>query len=517
MRGTLTRRVVWLASAKGVAFALGFALPLILVRSLSQTEFGLYKQVFLLVNTAITILPLGFAMSAFYFLPRCGDRQGRVVFNIALFHLLVAGLASLALLLRPSLLEAIFGSRELVPYAPGLALLAFLAVAASFLEIIAVGNGEVALAARLIVVTYVSKTLLLVGAAWLVPTVEALITAATLHCLVQAGILFWYLESRFPRFWAAGDWQVMRAQLGYALPLGAAAILSMAQLDLHNYFVARSFDAATFAIYAVGCFQLPFLQIVAESVGGVMIPAVGRLQLEGERREIVELLARMVRMLAALYFPLYACLLVVGREFVTVLFTESYRGSWPIFAVNLTLIPLGILTSACDPVLRAYPAYTSILVRIRVALVAVLVLGLWSVTARHWLLGAIVVMVSVNAVDRVAVSLMLARVLKVTGRDLARFGDVAKLAAAAAVAGVIAAVVRLLVGAGGALVVLAASGAAFATVYVVSVWALGVVTVAERNALRRRALAFLVRLGLGRREPALADVGVRTGRARLEP
>src|SRR5207253_1466643 len=220
----------------------------------------------------------------------------------------------------------------------------------------------------------------------------------------------------------------MRAQLGYSLPLGAAAILSMAQLDLHNYFVARSFDAATFAIYAVGCFQLPFLQIVAESVGGVMIPAVGRLQLEGERREIVELLARMVRMLAALYFPLYACLLVVGREFVTVLFTESYRGSWPI----------------------------------------------------------------------VAVSLMLARVLKVTGRDLARFGDVAKLAAAAAVAGVIAAVVRLLVGAGGALVVLAASGAAFATVYVVSVWALGVVTVAERDALRRRVLAFLVRLGLGR-------------------
>ena len=112
---------------------------------------------------------------------------------------------------------------------------------------------------------------------------------------------------------------------------------------------------------------------------------------------------------------------------------------------------------------------------------------------------------------------MLARVLKVTGRDLARFGDVAKLAAAAAVAGVIAAVVRLLVGAGGALVVLAASGAAFATVYVVSVWALGVVTVAERDALRRRVLAFLVRLGLGRREPALADVGVRTGRARLEP
>ena len=71
MAGTLARRAAWLASAKALAFALGFALPLILVRTLSQTEFGIYKQVFLLLNTGMTILPLGFAMSAFYFLPRC--------------------------------------------------------------------------------------------------------------------------------------------------------------------------------------------------------------------------------------------------------------------------------------------------------------------------------------------------------------------------------------------------------------------------------------------------------------
>src|SRR5881409_1732780 len=411
MRATLARRVVWLASAKAVAFGLGFALPLILVRSLSQAEFGLYKQMFLLVNTAMTILPLGFAMSAFYFLPRCQDAPGRVAFNIALFHLIVGGLTGLALLACPGLLAMILGGHELVAHAHGLALLVFLAVATSVLEIVTVANGEVALAARLIVATYLVKTLLLLGAAWLAPSIEALITAATLNYLLQAALLAWYLGSRFPRFWTVADWPMMRAQLGYALPLGAAAMLSMAQLDLHSY-------------------------IVNDSVGAVMIPAVNRLQLENQPREIVRLVARMMRTLAALYFPLYAGLLVTGREFVTVLFTESYRGSWPIFAVNLTLIPLGILTSACDPVLRAYPAYTSILVRIRVALVAVLVLGLWSVTARHWLLGAIVVMVSVNAVDRVAVSLMLARVLKVTGRDLARFGDVAKLAAAAAVAGV---------------------------------------------------------------------------------
>jgi O-antigen/teichoic acid export membrane protein len=509
MRATLARRVIWLASAKALAFALGFALPLVLVRSLSQTEFGLYKQVFLLVNTAITILPLGFAMSAFYFLPRCESEPRRVAFNIVLFHSTIGGLAGAALLVRPALLEVVFGSHELVAHAQGLALLLFLAIATSVLEIVAVANGEVALAARLIVVTYLAKTLLLLGAALLAASIEALIAAAAVHYVLQGALLFWYLGSRFPRFWAARDWTLMRAQLGYALPLGVAAMLSMAQLDLHSYFVARSFDAATFAIYAVGCFQLPFLQIVNESVGAVMIPTVSRLQLENQPGEIVRLVARMMRKLAALYFPLYACLLVTGREFVTVLFTERYQGSWPIFAVNLTLIPLCILTAACDPVLRAYPAYTSVLVRIRVALVAVLVLGLWTVTARHWLLGAIVVMVGVGLIDRLTVSVMLARVLQVGWHDLALFRDVAKLAAAAGLAGLLAAGVRLLVAEAGPLAVLAASWTVLAVTYVVSVVVLGVPTAAERHAIRQRALAILLRVGLDRR-----GVGVRPG---LEP
>ena len=517
MRGTLARRVVWLASAKAVAFGLGFALPLILVRSLSQTEFGLYKQVFLLASTAITVLPFSFAMSAYYFLPRCADARGRVVFNIALFHLAVGGLAGLTLLAYPRLLEAIFHSHELVDHAHGLALLVFLVVATSILETVTIANGEIALAARLIVGTYLVKTLLLLAAAWLVPSIEALITAATLHYVLQAALLFWYLGSRFPRFWALADWPLMRAQLGYAVPLGAAATLSMAQLDLHSYFVARSFDAATFAIYAVGCFQLPFLYIVNESVGAVMIPAVSRLQLENQPGEIVRLVARMMRKLAALYFPLYACLLVVGREFVTVLFTERYRESWPIFAVNLTLIPICILTAACDPVLRAYPAYTALLVRIRIALVALLIVGLWAVTAHHWLLGAILVMVGVSVIDRLAVSVMLGRVLHVSRRDLPLFRDVAKLAAAAALGGVAAAVVRAVVAGAGPFAVLITGAAALGAVYVGSVVALGVATEDEREAIRRWASAMLLRVGFDRREPALGKVTVRRERTRYEP
>ena len=68
--GSLTVRAFWLMFAKALAFVLGFALPLLLVRRLNQFEFGLYKQVFLVVSTSITVLPLGFSLSAYYFLSR---------------------------------------------------------------------------------------------------------------------------------------------------------------------------------------------------------------------------------------------------------------------------------------------------------------------------------------------------------------------------------------------------------------------------------------------------------------
>jgi len=122
---SLTARTFWLIFAKMFSFAFGIALPLLLVRRLSQVEFGLYKQAFLIVGTAASILPLGFSMSAYYFLPRESENKGAIVLNILLFNLVVGSLAFLTLLLKPGLIEIIFNSRELVPYAPLIGLLIF--------------------------------------------------------------------------------------------------------------------------------------------------------------------------------------------------------------------------------------------------------------------------------------------------------------------------------------------------------------------------------------------------------
>jgi O-antigen/teichoic acid export membrane protein len=488
----LTVRAAWMMFAKTLAFVFSFALPLLLVRRLDQREFGLYKQVFLFVNTAFALLPLGVGMSAFYFLPRdeARARQQQIVFNILLFHLFISGAVLLSLVLRPQILSALSNSAEMTGYAPLVGLVVLTWVASSSLEMIAIARGELKLATLFVISAQFTKAIFLLVAAILFATIESLLYAAIIQGVLQTVILVVYLRARYGQFWRGFEWPVIGMQLAYALPLGFASVLYRALLELDNYFVSYSFGPAAYAIYAVGCFELPLLGLLSDSIASVMIPRVSLLQKAGDRREIAELVARMMRKLSAVLLPFYAFLIVMGREFILVLFTAQYIESWPIFAINLTLVPLAIITSAYDPVIRAFAEHRYFLLRLRVVLLLLFIAALWFGLTRFGLLGAVVSMVSVNVIDRLVTARKVKNILGVTRKDLVLVKDVGKLALAAAAAGLATALVRSLILGTRPLVMLIVGGCVFALTYLVAVWALGVLTTNERGMIQHRLSRF---------------------------
>ena len=484
-RLSLTVRTVWLVFGKTLAFAFSFALPLLLVRRLSQQDFGLYKQVFLVIGTAINILPLGFGMSAFYFLPR-GEKHGQIVLNVLLFNGVIGSLACAALIIRPGILAAVFNGSELAEFAPLIAVVILLWVTSSFLEIVAVAHQEPSLATIFIVCAQLSKTTLLLAAAVLTGSVRALLYAAAAQGILQTAILLVYLRSRFHGFWRRFDWETMKSQLSYALPLGIASVILQLQSDLDNYFVSHKFGAASYAVYAIGCFNLPLMMILSESVGSVMIPRVSQLQKVGGHREIIELVARMMRKLSAVYFPVYALLLLTGPQFITILFTSRYLASWPIFAINLTLVPLSIVTSGCDPVLRAYAEHRYYLIKVRIMALAVLVLCLWEGLRLFGMLGAISVVIGVSLIERVVTASKVASILKLRTADFRLFGDIGKLAVATLIAAAVTAAVKTFALGANPFVVFAGSAATLSIVYVASINLLRVLTPGEISIVRRQ-------------------------------
>ncbi len=484
---SLTDNAVWLAFAKTVGLALAFLLPLILVRQLSVGEYGLYRQVFLAVNTAMTTLTLGFATSAYYFFPREPvRRKPELVLNILFFYLLVGGLAAAAILLRPGFLSALFNSPDMLTLEPWIGLTILFWVSSSFFEAVAIANGEARLAGVVVITTNLAKTVFMLGAAVFFGSVQALIYAALILGFLQMAILMPYLASRFPGMWRAPSFRLLRVQFGYVLPLGMAAVLWWFQTDLHGYIVSNRLGPAAYAIYSIGCLQIPLWGILLDSVGSVLVPAVSYLQSRNERHRIVVITARMMCKVAALGLPLYFFLLVNSREFVLVLFTERYVESWPVFAVSLTLIPLSLISMAYDPIFRAYPDHLPFLIKTRFLLLAPLLAGLWWFTDRFGLLGAIAVVVGVNAIERLVIASKASRILEVSWRDMALLADVGKLLLFAIAAALASVTARKLMPGAGPLAVMALGGIVHALVYMSLVFFSGVAAGEYREALRPR-------------------------------
>ena len=480
---SLTKQTAWLMMAKICAFCLAVAVPLLIVRRLSPFEYGLYKEAFQAISTAINVLPLGFGMTAYYFLPRYKERQAEVVFHVVLFCLFVGSLACLALAFFPGLLVLLFKEPSLAPYAPWVGGIIILSICGAFLEVVTVANREIRFASLCIISLQLSRTTFLLSAALFFGTVKALVVASLLQGIMQVAWLFGYLHSRFPGFWKRVDWGLLRAQFKYALPLGSVGLLYSVQNDLHNYFVSRTLGADIFAVYSVGCFDLPLIGLVSEAVASVLIIRVSELQHQNDTKEIIAVTARATRKLAAIFFPAYALLMVVAPEFITVLFTARYLPSVPVLRINLTLLAGSILFT--DPIIRAYPQHLPFLVKLRILLFAVLAGALWFATTRFGMIGAVTVTVAITLLERAITAIFFLRVLGFGKSDLAAFQDLRKLAVAAAIPAFVTVLVRLGMQGMRPFVVLLVCGLVFGAVYCVAILFLRVVTPEERETALR--------------------------------
>jgi len=257
------------------------------------------------------------------------------------------------------------------------------------------------------------------------------------------------------------DLGLWRYQLGYALPFALAVGIEVVQINFHQYFVAAHFDPATFAIYAVGCLQIPLVDLVMTSTVNVMMVEMAEHARTGHRRAAMALWHDTVGTLATVLFPLAVFLIVAARPVIVALFTTRYLASVPIFMVwTLTILPAAF---AVDGVLRVY-ARTRFLLFMNVLRFALVVILIRPFLSSFGLVGAVLVtLLATSVVKGIAV-------VNITGlleAPVRRSMPWARLAAIAVSAGV-SAVPALWVIRTFALppfVLLACAGAGYAAVY----------------------------------------------------
>ena len=440
---SLRAQSAWLLFAKLVAFCLSFVLPLLVVRMLGQEEVGTYRQAFQFIMNALVILPLGFGMSAYYYLSTETVRRASAVFHIVLVQAAIGIAAYLTLTFFPWILGDIFSNHSLDGLSSLIGAVLCVWLVSTFVEIVAVADGDTRASTLFIILTQLSKTSLMVGAVLFISTVEAFLVAALVQGTLQTAVLFLYLRSRFPRFWTTFDGPFLVEQMKYALPFGLAGILWTVQTDIHFYFVGRQFSPAEFAVYAYGCFQLPLVWMLAESINSVLIPRMSELAKSDDHGEIKRLLGRAAHKLGFVYVPLAVFLGIMANTFVVTLFTESYASATPIFLTNLVLLPF--YSFSVDAVTRAFKDLGRKLLILRTVLSVTLIALLVLKGTVFGLQGIIVAVVAVLITERVVMMILTAKRVGMARKDLVHFVPLVKVAVVSAVAAAVTVIVKSLI------------------------------------------------------------------------
>src|SRR5262245_35116224 len=394
------RRAAWLTTANSIAFGLSFVAPLLLVRALSQTEFGLYRQVFQILTTAISALNLQVASTAYYFMPRAPEKKLQVTVNVLAFYAAVGALVAALFIFYPECALLVIKSEELPAYMPLIGVTILLWLVSSNLEVIPLALGDVRASSVFIVIAQLTKSALTISAALAFHSVSAMIWAAAIQGMLQILFMFAYIRRRFgQRGWIHGafDRTLFKAQIGNALPYGLGSFAQSAQGDLHNFVVSRYFPPAGFAVYSVGLFQLPLLGLLTTSFGSALIPEVSQLAAAGNRRAIIPIWLNAMRKLALVVVPTCALMFVLRYEIITLLFTSAYREAAPLFGVYLfsALLPMTLTGS----LIRAHDEFKFFRFKLHLTLLPVTFMAIYVGIQVAGLIGAVAAVVALQTLE----------------------------------------------------------------------------------------------------------------------
>lgn len=459
-------------------FAAAFVTPLILVRIFDLEAFGTYKQWFLLYITLLTITQIGMSESLLYFLPRADGQAGRYVMNSLLFLTAVGAVAAGGLVLTAESIGRWMSNPALVPLIPLLALYLLLMQASIGLETVMTASSAYRSAAVTYAVTDVARALFLLVPVLIAPSVRSLLHGA----VAFAALRFAYAAHYYWRTFGTGfrpDARCFARQLAYALPFALAVVANIVQENLHQYVVSGLFDAATFAVYSVGCLQIPLVDLVATTVCNVMMVGMTTAIHDGRESQVIDLWHDAVRKLAIVFFPLGALLLVVAGDLIVMLFTETYAASVPIFIVGVAAVFFAAIPM--DGLLRVY-ARTNVLLMINLVRLAMIALLMHWAIQSFGLVGAMSVTVIALAVGK-AIGLAAAGSLWNVGAGRLLPWRALTLIALVSVA---AAVPALAVGyalQAAPVVRILAAGAVYGSAYAAMALGFGLVTARERAAL----------------------------------
>lgn len=414
---SLSDRAGFLVVANLVKYAVGFAMPMVLVRILSQNDYGSYQQMILIGNATIGLLTLGLPTSVYYFYHHAGEKRiPALIVQTALLLLASGVLASMVMYFGAGRFAASLNNPSIRGLLQLYAISLALTIGSEHCLHFMISQNRYTLAVLFEVLETFVRVLTLLAPLWLGYGFRGLVAGVVIYAALRFTVRNAYLFSR-SGFDFTG-WRRLTfplQQLKYSMPAVLASLSGLIGNTFNRAILATSFTPTQYAIYAVGSLEIPLDVIFQASVANVLRASLPPLVRDGNLAEVVRILREAARKLSIIVLPSFIFLLGHSAQFILLLFTSAYAESTEVFRIYLWLIPLHMLVLSTVPHVFGKPRLNFYITLAATALLLMLSYGLLKSIGFY---GPAIALVASQYIQAIAYLVIVKKLTRSTYRQL---------------------------------------------------------------------------------------------------
>lgn len=347
---SLSLQAFFLIIGRFLSMPIAFLVPIVLVRQFSVVEFGQYKQLFMLFGMALPLIDFGITQGLTYFIPKYPEKQREVISLFVSCHGIVCFIAVfLFIFLQNEIAILLTGNNSIAGLIPYVGLvLAFWAVSTN-LEVFLSAKKESAHAGFFHFVSECLKGIVTILIAYLFGGIKAVLIGIIAVGFIRIIWFIAYLNKKNIFSFFSFNKKLFFELLTYSAPLGAAVLVNTLIEYTHQVIISNQLSSADFAVYSIGCFQVPLIGAISLAVSRIALIKICELNINNEYNKIVEVLSNSFRKLSLMFFPPFVLLWTFAHEIVVLLYTDAYIASVHIFRIFIWILPITALLVEYTP------------------------------------------------------------------------------------------------------------------------------------------------------------------------
>jgi len=305
-----------------------------LVRTLTQYEYGLYSKIFFLCIITSQILKINFENGLFYFYHRFREKKSHYVVNTYIVLFFLSILVIIFGLIIFKLIRIHINAELSKIFIPLILLISLNIIQGTFDKLFVIEN-KAKWSMYYRIIFSLLRTSLIMIALIKFPILYMIIITILIVEIIKSIFALTYIKRTYDFNFAKFDKNIVLKMLKYNIWVAASWIMGRLGQSLDRIILMMLVSTSDFAIYTIGCIQLPLLSIFYNSVGDVALTKISLLSSkDSNNNTIINLYKKMFLINAMFTFPII-CYSYFHIEIIySILFKNQYTDSTGIFIIT---------------------------------------------------------------------------------------------------------------------------------------------------------------------------------------